>query len=59
MKSAGYFLLLEILTFVRSRAQMKTAEVSTPPKVEKMPEALEVRFASSAAPPHLRDNTTI
>lgn len=28
-------------------------------KLEKMPEALEIRFASSAAPPHLRDKATI
>jgi hypothetical protein len=30
-----------------------------PPKLEKMPEALETRFALSAAPPHLRKDATI
>jgi hypothetical protein len=32
--------------------------IQTPPKLERMPESLEVRFALSAAPPHLRDGAT-
>src|SRR5262245_25104491 len=59
MKTAAYFMILEILVLSPCRAQTKTAEASAPPKLEKMPEALEMRFASSAAPPHLRNNSTI
>ena len=55
MNRAGYFLAIGILMSSPSRAQTASA----PSKLEKMPETLEVRFASSAAPPHLRDNATI
>ena len=59
MKSAAYLVLLCTLMLSLCRAQTKTAEANAPPKLEKMTEALEIRFASSAAPPHLRDNATI
>jgi hypothetical protein len=32
---------------------------TSPPKLEKMPEALETRFALSAAPPHLREGASV
>lgn len=59
MKRVGYLMTLEILILSPCLAQMKATEAIVPPKLEKMPEALEMRFASSAAPPHLRDNATI
>lgn len=59
MKSAACLVILEILMLSPCVAQIKTTEAAAPPKLEKMPEALEVRFASSAAPPHLRDSATI
>jgi hypothetical protein len=37
----------------------KQAQAGPPPKIERMPEALENRFALSAAPSHLRENATI
>ena len=59
MKGAACSLILEILMLSPCVAQIKTTEAAAPPKLEKMPEALEIRFASSAAPPHLRDSATI
>lgn len=62
MKSATHFVILEMLLSVGCLAQTRTADgsVSDPaPKLERMPESLETRFALSAAPPHLRDNATI
>ena len=59
MKRVGYLMMLKILILSPCLAQMKATEAGAPPKLEKMPEALEIRFASSAAPPHLRDNVTI
>jgi hypothetical protein len=56
MRSVAYFMVPAILMLLPCRAQMTTG---TPPKLEKMPESLEIRFASSAAPPHLRDTATI
>lgn len=58
MKIAAYFMILEILMLSPCRAQMKTTEASPPARLEKMPEALEMRFALSALPPHLRDGAT-
>jgi hypothetical protein len=57
MRSIAYLMAVAILMLSPCRA--KTTTASTPPKLEKMPESLEIRFASSAAPPHLRDNATI
>jgi hypothetical protein len=53
--------ILAVLAPLHFRAQNKTAEESnfiSGPKLERMPESLEVRFALSALPPHLRDNAT-
>jgi hypothetical protein len=38
--------------------EMDSRPEGAPAKLERMPEALEVRFALSAAPPHLRDAAT-
>jgi len=57
MRSVAYLVAPAILLLLPCGAQMTTADTS--PKLEKMPESLEIRFASSAAPPHLRDNATI
>ena len=59
MVNTGFLLILEILLLLPSHSQTHTPETGVPPKLEKMPEALEIRFASSAAPPHLRDNATV
>jgi hypothetical protein len=59
MKSAAFFLAFEILFSLLCAGQRKTAEVSPPPNLERMPEALEIQFALSAAPPHLRNDATI
>jgi len=59
MKILIYSLLLKIFIPSLSWAQTQTTEAGPPPKLEKMPESLEVRFALSAAPPHLRDNATV
>ena len=62
MKAIAYVLALEMLACAGLLAQAaKTQEkvVGSTPKLERMPEALETRFALSAAPPHLRDNATI
>ncbi len=59
VRNIGFFLILEILLLWPSHSQTNTPETGVPPKLEKMPEALEIRFASSAAPPHLRDNATV
>jgi hypothetical protein len=61
MKLVLYFLLLETLACMSSLGQAKKADASvaaSPPKLERMPELLEIRFALSAAPPHLRNNAT-
>ena len=61
MRLAAYFLILEMLMCMGGLAQTKKTEegaASSPLKLERMPEALEIRFALSAAPPHLRDNAT-
>ena len=57
MRSIAYLMAVGILMLSSCRAQTTTA--ATPPKLGKMPESLEIRFASSAAPLHLRDNATI
>ena len=61
MKLVDHFVILVLLLSVGCLAQTKTTDgsaTSAPPKVERMPESLETRFALSAAPPHLRDNAT-
>ena len=57
MRSVAYLMVPAILMLLPCRAQITKA--GTPPKLEKMSESLEIRFASSAAPSHLRDNATI
>jgi len=59
MKSALLFLAWGILTPSLCLGQTTTTEAGPSPKLERMPEALEVQFALSAAPPHLRNNATI
>jgi len=49
--------LASILTGVSCPGQT-VSRTSASPKLERMPESLEIRFALSAAPPHLRDNAT-
>ena len=61
MKIGAYFLILEIIAGATCFAQTKQAETmanGATPKLERMPEALETRFALSAAPPHARDKAT-
>jgi len=61
MKFAAYFLLFEMLGATSLLAQMKSMEernASSLLRLERMPESLEIRFALSAAPPHLRDKAT-
>jgi hypothetical protein len=53
--------ILGMLAGMCCLAQTKQTEQSvdvSPAKLERMPESLEVRFALSAAPPHLRDSAT-
>ena len=61
MKLALYFLIFNVLVGVNCVGQTKKAEESVAsliPTPEQMPELLEIRFALSAAPPHLRANAT-
>jgi hypothetical protein len=61
MKSATRFTILGMLACMSCLAQTtKTTESArvSPPKLERMPEPLEIRFALSAVPPHLRDSAT-
>jgi len=61
MRIARRIVILSLMASTSCFAQMKKmdtpAEVAST-KLERMPEALEVRFALSAAPPHLRDGAT-
>ena len=59
MRNIGCILIFQIVLLLSGHSQTTTPQVGVPPKVEKMPEALEIRFASSAAPPHLRDDATV
>jgi hypothetical protein len=61
MKLALYFLIFSVLVGVKCVGQTKKSEESVAsaiPKLEQMPELLEISFALSAAPPHLRNNAT-
>ena len=61
MKIGVWVLILEITAAASCFAQTKQPEgiaTGATPKLERMPEALEVRFALSAAPPHARDKAT-
>ena len=61
VKIGACLLILEIVAGASCFAQTKQPEAvasAATPKLERMPEALEVRFALSAAPPHARNNAT-
>jgi hypothetical protein len=60
MKLAPCVAILSVFVSVGCFAQTKAADedAGSPTKLERMPEALEVHFALSAAPPHLRENAT-
>src|SRR6266705_3067182 len=62
MKSMALLGVLGLLAAFSCFAQTKKPEdtaSSLPAGLERMPESLEVRFALSAAPPHLRDAATV
>ena len=59
MRSIPVLLMLQAFMLLPGHSQINTTTPSAAPKLEKMPEALEIRFASSAAPPHLTDNATV
>ena len=61
MKFAGRIAILGLLVNMTCSAQTKKSDGSpdiSPAKLERMPESLEVRYALSAAPPHLRAGAT-
>lgn len=59
MKLALYLLIFSALMGVNCVGQAKkTEETVASPPLEQMPELLEMRFALSAAPPHLRKDAT-
>ena len=61
MNFASRIVILGMLASVSCVAQTKTSDrspVVSLPELERMPEALEVRYELSAAPPHLRDGAT-
>jgi len=51
--------LLATLASGNCLAQQDKAGAAAAAKLERMPEALETRFALSAAPPHVRENATV
>ena len=62
MKVAAWVGMLGALACIDCLAEMVRHEESTgasPAKLERMPEALEVEFALSALPPHLREHATV
>jgi hypothetical protein len=61
MKFSKHIAMLGMLASLTCVAQTIKSDGSpnvSPPKLERMPESLEVRYALSAAPPHLRDGAT-
>jgi hypothetical protein len=61
MKFAGRIAVLGILVGMNCVAQTEKSDASphvSSAKLEQMPESLEVRYALSAAPPHLREGAT-
>lgn len=59
MKLTVSVVMLGMLASISCFGQIKNSSDSSPlPKLERMPKALEVRFALSALPPHLRDAAT-
>jgi hypothetical protein len=59
MRLAGRVALLGVLVSISCVAQTKNPDGISPAKLERMPESLEVRYAVSAAPPHLREGATV
>ena len=62
MKAAANITMLIILAGMSVFAQTTKPDESgrsSPVKLERMPESLEVRYARSALPPHLRDDATV
>src|SRR6266496_447094 len=59
MKGAIRTGVVAVLLCVDCFAQKQQGEAVSQPKRDRMPEALETRFALSAAPPHLRENATV
>jgi len=62
MRLASRLAILLLLAYVTCLAQTDKTEGgrdTLSPRLEKMPESLEARFALSALPPHLRDGATI
>jgi len=57
MSTAFYVTVLVALVPLASLAQGTTS--GTSPRLERMPESLETRFALSAAPPHAREQATV
>jgi hypothetical protein len=58
MKFAAQFVVVGVLASLSSFAQTKQADTnarSSPAMLERMPESLELRYALSALPPHLRN----
>ena len=61
MKTVAHMLILEMFVGAGCLAQTKKTEdgdASSRPKLEPMPQSLEIRFALSAAPLHLRSDAT-
>jgi hypothetical protein len=61
MKFTGRIAILGMLVNLHCVAQTTKSDERTataPIKLEQMPTSLEVRYALSAAPPHLRDGAT-
>src|SRR5206468_11459472 len=61
MKFAGRIAIVGMLVSMTCAAQTKKSDGSpdvSPSKLERMPESLEVRYALSAAPTHLRAGAT-
>src|SRR5882724_2624498 len=50
--------MIVCVSFLMQMSVRNAGAQAAPTKLEKMPESLEVRFALSAAPPHLRENAT-
>lgn len=61
MKFVAHIAFVCMLASMSSQAQTNQTDTdarSSPPKLERMPESLELRYAVSALPPHLRDGAT-
>jgi len=59
MKAAFRAAVIAALLCTNCLAQKQQSEAASPPKLDRMPEALETSFALSAAPPHLRESATV